>query len=106
MQNIVYADDTGQIGLILPGRVPLRSKSNDSLGLVPAPGWDGRYDWQGFVPPQDMVSVTNPPSGQIATANNKTVPEGYSYTLTHEWEPSYRRDRIEQLLAQAGRNSP
>ncbi len=106
MQNIVYADDGGRIGLILPGRVPLRSKSNDSLGLVPAPGWDGRYDWQGFIPPQDMVSVMDPPSGQIATANDRTAPETYPYTLTREWGPEYRFDRIEQLLAQAGRNSP
>jgi penicillin amidase len=106
MQNIVYADDTGQIGLILPGRVPLRSKSNDSLGLVPSPGWDGRYDWQGFIPPQEMVLVANPPSGQIATANNNTVPETYPYTLTREWEVPYRYDRIEQLLAQVARNSP
>jgi penicillin amidase len=106
MQNTVYADDSGHIGLVLPGRVPVRAKSNDAMGLVPAPGWDGRYDWQGFIPAQEMVSVTDPPSGQIATANNKTVPEGYAYTLTKEWEVSYRYDRIEQLLAQTEKNSP
>jgi penicillin G amidase len=106
MQNIVYADDAGQIGLILPGRVPLRSKYNDSLGLVPAPGWDGRYDWQGFIPPKEMVSIMDPSSGQIATANNKTAPDNYPYTLTREWDVSYRYDRIEQLLAQSTRNSP
>jgi len=86
--------------------VPLRSKSNDAMGLVPAPGWDGRYDWQGFIPPQEMVSVVDPPSGQIATANNKTVPDGYTYTLTREWEDSYRFDRIEQILSQSEKNSP
>ena len=77
MQNIVYADDAGHIGLMLPGRVPLRSEKNDSFGLVPAPGWDGRYDWQGFIPPDDMVAIENPASGRIATANNDTQPEGY-----------------------------
>jgi len=106
MQNTVYADDSGHIGLVLPGRVPLRSKSNDAMGLVPAPGWDGRYDWHGFIPPQEMVSVVDPPSGQIATANNKTVPDGYTYALTREWEDSYRFDRIEQILSQSEKNSP
>lgn len=105
MQNIVYSDDSGHIGLILPGRVPIRSKANDALGLVPAPGWDGRYDWTGFIPPKDAVSISDPPSGQIATANNKTVPANYPYTLTLEWPDSYRFDRIEQLLAQVQKNT-
>ena len=84
----------------------LRSNSNDALGLVPAPGWDGRYDWQGFIPPEGTASVTDPPSGEIATANNKTVPEGYKYTLTREWDAGYRYDRIQQLLAQVQSNTP
>lgn len=106
MQNTVYADDNGEIGLVLPGRIPIRSQSNDALGLVPAPGWDGRYDWQGFVPPEKTVSISSPPSGEIATANNKTAPENYPYTLTREWDAAYRYDRIEQLLAQVHTNTP
>jgi len=101
MQNIVYADDSddsGHIGLMLPGRVPIRAESNDALGLVPAPGWDGRYDWRGFIPPDAFASVIDPPSGRIATANNKTVPEDYPYSLTRTWESNYRFDRIETLL--------
>ncbi len=105
MQNIVYADDGGHIGLMLPGRVPIRSDKNDSFGLVPAEGWDGRYDWQGFIPPEDMVSVEDPPSGRIATANNDTEPKGYPYTLTREWETPYRFNRIDQLLAATSKHS-
>ena len=105
MQNIVYADDAGHIGLMLPGKVPLRSDRNDSFGLVPEPGWDGRYDWQGFIPSQDMVSIEDPASGRIATANNDTVPDGYPYTLTREWEPPYRFQRIDALLAATSKHS-
>jgi penicillin amidase len=105
MQNIVYADDSGHIGLMLPGRVPLRSERNDSLGLVPAQGWDGRYDWQGYIPPEDMVAVEDPASGRIATANNDTQPEGYRYTLTREWEAPYRFHRIDDLLAATAKHS-
>ncbi|HXJ01041.1 MAG TPA: penicillin acylase family protein [Micropepsaceae bacterium] len=105
MQNIVYADDAGHIGLMLPGRVPLRSDKNDSLGLVPTQGWEGRYDWQGFIPSEDMVAVEDPPSGRIATANNDTQPEGYRYTLTREWEAPYRFQRIDSLLAASPKHS-
>ena len=102
MQNIVYADaegTSGHIGLMLPGRVPQRAESNDSLGIVPAPGWDGRYDWREPIPADAMVSIVDPPSGHISTANNKTTPDDYPYVLTREWESNYRFDRIEQLLA-------
>jgi penicillin amidase len=105
MQNIVYADDSGHIGLMLPGRVPIRSDKNDSLGLVPAPGWDGRYDWQGFIPPDGMAAIDDPPSGRIATANNDTQPEGYRYTLTREWEAPYRYHRIDEMLAATAKHS-
>jgi penicillin amidase len=105
MQNIVYADDSGHIGLMLPGRVPLRSDKNDSFGLVPAEGWDGRYDWQGFIPPEDLVAIEDPVSGRIATANNDTQPEGYRYTLTREWEAPYRFQRIDELLAATPKHS-
>ena len=99
MQNIVYADDSGHIGLMLPGRVPLRTELNDSLGLVPAPGWDPRYDWQGYIPPEEAPHAANPSSGRIVTANNKTVPDDYPYVLGRDWEPPYRHDRIDALLA-------
>jgi len=108
MQNMVYADAdgaSGHIGLMLPGRVPQRADSNDSLGLVPAPGWDGRYDWRDPIPADAMVSIIDPPSGQIATANNKTAPDDYPYVLTREWESNYRYDRIEQLLAASSQHS-
>jgi penicillin amidase len=105
MQNIVYADADGQIGLMLPGRVPVRAESNDSLGLVPAPGWDGRYDWRDPIPADAMVSIVDPPSGRIATANNKTAPDDYAHVLTREWESNYRYERIEQMLSAVGKHS-
>jgi penicillin amidase len=98
MQNVVFADDMGRIGLVLPGRVPLRADINDSLGLYPAPGWDARYDWQGFIPAEQLPLVADPPSGRIATANNKTVPEDYPFTISREWDVTYRHDRIMALL--------
>jgi penicillin amidase len=108
MQNVVFADDSdasGHIGLILPGRVPLRSDANESLGLVPAQGWDPAYDWQGFVPADAAYAIVDPPEDRIATANNKTVPDSYAYSVTYEWDAPYRHDRIEALLSATPQHS-
>ena len=105
MQNFVFADDSGHIGMMLPGRVPLRSERNDSYGLVPSPGWDGRYDWQGFIPAEDMIFSEDPPSGHVATANNDTQPEGYRYNLSREWDAPFRFRRIEDLLGAKEKHS-
>ena len=97
-QNVVYADIEGNIGFIAPGRVPMRKPENDLKGLAPAPGWDARYDWAGFVPYDALPRVLNPKSGSIVTANQKIVPPDYPYFITSEWEPPYRAQRIEALL--------
>ncbi|RDK02241.1 penicillin acylase family protein [Paraburkholderia lacunae] len=97
-QNIVYADRGGNIGFIAPGRVPLRSPDNDLMTEAPAPGWDPRYDWNGFVPFADLPKAFNPPQGQVVTANNRIVAKDYPYFLTGEWALPYRYKRITALL--------
>lgn len=97
-QNMVYADVDGNIGFVAPGRVPVRKPENDLHGLAPAPGWDARYDWAGFIPFDELPQQYNPASGRIATANQKIVPPGYPHFLTSEWTPPYRANRIEAML--------
>lgn len=97
-QNIVYADVDGNIGFIAPGRVPLRRADNDLKGLAPAPGWDARYDWTGFIPFDQLPRSFNPPEGVIATANQKMVEDDYPYFLTSEWTVPYRYQRIRMLI--------
>ena len=95
MQNTVYADDSGTIGFIAPGLVPIRKKGD---GWMPAPGWTGDYDWSGFIPFDALPSATNPPSGRFVSANNKIVPDGYPYFLSRDWDLPDRAERIEALL--------
>ncbi|MGV3741476.1 MAG: penicillin acylase family protein, partial [Burkholderiaceae bacterium] len=97
-QNIVYADVEGNIGFIAPGIVPVRRPENDLKGLAPAPGWDSRYDWEGFIPFEELPQSFNPSSGRIATANEKIVSSSYSHFLTSEWALPYRAKRINTLL--------
>ncbi|PJI44285.1 penicillin acylase family protein [Ferrovibrio sp.] len=97
-QNIVYADREGNIGFVAPGLIPIRRADNDLKGLAPAPGWDARYDWNGFIPFEQLPRSYNPPRGIIVTANNKIVPDNYPYFITADWAEPYRARRIEQLL--------
>ncbi|MFS8979002.1 penicillin acylase family protein [Cupriavidus necator] len=98
-QSIVYADVDGNIGFFAPGRVPLRRADNDLKGLAPAPGWDARYDWTGFIPFEALPQRYNPKDGVIVTANQRIVAPDYPYFITSEWTVPYRFDRIRSLLA-------
>jgi penicillin G amidase len=94
-QNFVYADTLGNIGFYAPGRIPIR-KSGD--GSVPAQGWTGANEWIGSVPFDEMPQAYNPAEHWFATANNRTIAEGYAHFLGRDWAPPYRVLRIGQLL--------
>jgi penicillin amidase len=96
-QNVVYADVDGNIGYQAAGRVPIRAAGDGSL---PVSGADDAHEWTGYIPFEEMPSVYNPPSGIIATANGRVTPDGYKYSITKEWEPPYRTERIYQVLRQ------
>lgn len=65
----------------------------------PGPGWTGEYEWQGFIPFDELPSVLNPPTGFLVSANNKVIPNSYPYHLATEWSAPYRAQRITTLLA-------
>jgi penicillin G amidase len=97
-QNMVFADDAGEIGFIAPGRIPIRAKGD---GYMPAPGWNGEYDWKGFIPFDDLPQAVNPASGRFVTANAKIVPDSYKYFISRDWDIPNRAERINQLLDSA-----
>jgi penicillin amidase len=98
-QNVTYADVDGNVGFIAAGKVPVRKPENTLMGLAPAPGWDRRYDWAGFIPFEELPRLYNPASGAIVTANHKITPPGYPHYITSEWQAPYRARRIDELLA-------
>lgn len=104
-QNVVYADVGGNIGFIAPARIPVRKPENDLRGLYPAPGWDARYDWAGWIPFDELPRRYNPAEAQVVTANQKIVEPGYPHHLTYEWAVPYRADRIGALLAAQPRHT-
>ena len=56
MQSMVVADTDGAIGLIAPGRVPVRDPKNTVAGRAPVPGWDATYDWKGYLKLEDAAA--------------------------------------------------
>lgn len=98
VQNVVYADVDGNIAYRLNGRIPIRK---NGTGLLPVPGWNDEYEWTGYIKWEDLPQSYNPPEGYIATANNRVVDAKYPYLLSQEWEPSYRVDRITEMITEA-----
>ncbi|MGA1285604.1 MAG: penicillin acylase family protein, partial [Prochlorothrix sp.] len=70
-QNFVYADVDGNIGYQMPGKLPLRQGFD---GRDAVPGWDSAYDWQGYLPFEQLPTLLNPDRGWIVTANEPILP--------------------------------
>ena len=94
-QNAVYADVDGHIGYQATGHIPTRAAGDGSL---PVNGSDNAHEWTGYVPFDQLPRVYDPPSGILATANGRITPDGYPYSLSAEWGPPWRTERIYRVL--------
>ena len=98
--NFVFADVDGDVEYLNRGRLPVRPALN---GWLPVPGWSGEYEWDGFVPFEELVRSKNPDTGYIVTANNRIAPDDYPHYIALHYAPEYRarriKDRVEKLDA-------
>ncbi len=95
-QNMLYADVDGNIGYVMPGKVPVRAKGD---GTLPVPGWNDDYRWTGFIPYEKLPRVFNPKQGFIVTSNNPQLREGdYNYLLSKDYDRGQRAARITQMI--------
>ena len=106
-QNLLYADTAGHIGYQAPGQVPIRASSTVGAppGYWPAPGWDPKYDWTGFVPFEQMPTAYDPPEGYIVAANQEVTASKTPF-LTTEWDYGYRSQRIRDLITATPKVTP
>ena len=102
MQSMVIADADGHIGLIAPGRVPVRDRANRVAGRMPVPGWDATYDWKGYLKFEDLPRFINHPGGALGTANARIVPRSYPHFLTYDWDAPFRQQRLVELIFDRG----
>ncbi|WMM32691.1 penicillin acylase family protein [Shouchella clausii] len=96
-QNFVFASTDGTIAYRANGLIPIRANGDDAL--LPVPGWDPAYEWEGYIPWDELPTIVNPESGIIATANNKIAGDDYPYHISHTWAQPYRQQRIIEVLA-------
>ncbi|WP_460086691.1 penicillin acylase family protein [Pseudomonas sp. H1_B04] len=97
--NLVFAD-ASHIGWQVTGRYPNRREGE---GLLPSPGWDGRYDWDGYADPMLHPYDQDPAQGWLGTANQRVIPHGYGMQLSNSWAAPERGERIAEL-AGAGKH--
>ncbi|QAY63560.1 penicillin acylase family protein [Xylanimonas allomyrinae] len=100
-QNIVFATADGHIGYQAPGRIPVRESVPGPVpsdGSWPRDGRDPRFDWQGWVPADQMPRALDPASGFIVAANQAVLPDGAGPFLTNDWDYGFRSERIRTLL--------
>lgn len=91
--NMVFAD-ARHIGWQVTGRFPNR---REGLGLLPSPGWDSRYQWDGFAEPMLHPYDQDPAQGWLGSANQRSVPRGYGMQLSNSWYYPERYERLAQL---------
>ncbi|MHC4393589.1 MAG: penicillin acylase family protein, partial [Planctomycetota bacterium] len=65
--NWVFADADGHIGYQMSGRLPRRTPGVS--GFVPRDGSNPAFDWQGWVPIEELPRCMDPEAGYIITAN-------------------------------------
>ncbi len=93
-QNIVYADNRGNIGLQCSAGIPIRKGDGFSIYS----GETAEYDWTGYVPFNELPNELNPERGYVSSANNKTAPDDYPYYISHSFVMPYRIGRIRDML--------
>lgn len=97
--NLVFAD-ASNIGWQVTGRYPNRREGE---GLLPSPGWEGRYDWDGYADPMLHPYDQDPAQGWLGTANQRVIPDGYGMQLSNSWSAPERGERMAEL-AGAGKH--
>ncbi|MDN5400725.1 MAG: penicillin acylase family protein [Pseudomonas sp.] len=97
--NMIFAD-ASNIGWQVTGRFPNRREGE---GLLPSPGWDTRFDWDGYADAMLHPYDQDPAQGWIGTANQRTAPRGYGMQLSNAWDAPERNERLAQL-ANAGKH--
>ena len=96
-ENLTFATTAGQIGWIAAALTPIR-KGWD--GLLPVPGASGDYEWQGFLPTNQLPQVIDPDQGYVVTANHNILPPGYPHQIAYEFTAPFRFLQCDKRLTE------
>lgn len=98
-QNLMVADNQGNIALAVIGRVPARDPSHQTQGRLPALGENPVNRWKGTFPYADNFRVVNPASGLLGNTNNKTHDTPFPRHQSFVWGDTQRIQRWLTLMA-------
>jgi acyl-homoserine-lactone acylase len=93
--NTVFADDKGEIALLMPQFIARRDNRFDYL--KPVDGSNPATVWRGMTPLADMPNVINPPNGWVMNTNN------WPYSAAGKHSP--RRAGYPQYMDSFGENA-
>ncbi|CDW85943.1 penicillin amidase family protein [Stylonychia lemnae] len=100
-QNILMADNKGNIGYYLGAMMPKRRNQTPFSGCRVLDGSNSDNDWDGLHDSKDLLRVINPKKGYIVTANNRPAPEHSLFDIGATSTSTIRAQRITELI-QAG----
>jgi penicillin G amidase len=92
--NFVYADVNGHIGYQMAGRIPIRGRVVPGFRDANA----AADQWQGYIPYDEMPRMYDPPSGYVASANQRIVPDDSPQPIYGAYSQGHRGVRLEQAL--------
>ncbi len=101
--NFVYADVDGNIGYHAAGKLPKRT---GYAGDVPVDGSTGDFEWDGFIPFEQLPSAFNPPGGIIATSNQNPFPANFPYPVNGNFAPPDRSTEARSCFPLARDGAP
>lgn len=94
-QNFVFASASGDIGMRVQGKFPLKWAGQ---GKFLMDGADPRLEWQGYIPNGQNASTLNPERGFVSSANQHPTDASYPYYVFDNSFEQYRNRRLNGKL--------
>jgi len=93
-QNIVIASRSGDIGITVQGRFPVRAPEQGRF-IQDGARWEN--NWHNYIPNDQIPAMKNPGRGFVFSANQHSTPPTYPYFYLGDFE-DYRSRRIYNRL--------
>jgi penicillin amidase len=94
-QNFIYGDIEGNIGLQHGGKIPVRSYGD---GATITPGTSEKYNWTGLSSFEQLLSIYNPESAYIFTANFNEIKAPNGLLIAQDRDDPYRHRRLKHIF--------
>ncbi len=90
-QNFAYGTKYGDIGLTIAGKFPIKWKEQGKFVLD---GSNPSHEWNGFIPYEHVLKISNPKSGFVSSANQHPSDKTYPYYYFSDNYEMYRGRRL------------